>query len=273
MAGKITHMEKIEFLKDWAAFFRNINLNTFQDVFSYSEGEIVNKNKKRNVVEMTFTCGDETKTFFMKRFYSPHYKDMLFAFCNYGHLCTQAELEYKNAQFLLKNNIDTYHPACFGKQTCLGIEKSSFVITEKIKGQVLTEFISENFAGMSDDQKVTLLTALGKFVRKIHDAGISMPDLYLWHIFITNESPLENNKYDFAIIDLHRMSVHLNGINRVKNLGAFDFSMTDDYFDDDLRSVFMEAYVEDSRYSCKSLYAKVKRRSDVLNKRRRRPQY
>lgn len=266
-------MKKIKFIKDWGLFFQNANLSTFRDFISYSKGNIVNRNSKRDVVEMIIDSGDETKTFYMKRFFSPHYKDMLFAFCNYGHLCTQAELEYKNANFLLKHNIDTYHPACFGKQTSAGIEKASFVITEKIEGQVLTEFITENFATMSNDQKVALLTALGKFVRKIHDAKISMPDLYLWHIFITNPSPLENNKYDFAVIDLHRMSVHLNGIDRVKNLGAFDFSMNDKYFDDNLRKVFMKAYAKGRRFKHKSLYTKARRRSRVLNKRRRRPEY
>jgi tRNA A-37 threonylcarbamoyl transferase component Bud32 len=266
-------MKKIKFINDWAVFFKNANLNTFKDFISYSKGTSVNKNSKRDVVEMTIGSGDETKIFYMKRFFSPHYKDMLFAFCNFGRLCTQAELEYKNAKFLLDHDIDTYHPVCFGKHASCGIEKASFVITEKIKGQELTEFVTENFATMSSDQKVALLTALGKFVRKIHDAKISMLDLYLWHIFVTNPSPLENNEYDFAVIDLHRMSVHLNCIDRIKNLGAFDFSMTDKYFDDDLRKVFIKAYAKDSRFKHKSLYAKARRRSNLLNKRRRRPEY
>jgi len=265
-------MIKVKFTKGWAHVFKNSGLESFDDFFNYSTGRVINKNKKRDVVEMTLTVDGEQKEFFMKRFYKPHFKDTLFTLRNFGSFCTQAQLEYKNANLLLQNNIGTYYPACFGKNTCLFLEKASFLVTEKIRGQVLTDYVNNNFEKISDSQKTKLMTALGKFIRKIHDANFSMPDLYLWHIFITNP-PAETDDYDFAIIDLHRMSLNATKAEKIKNLGAFDFSMSEKYFSESLRQALLDAYTEGTKINKETLRAKIKKRSNVLKNRRRRPDY
>jgi len=267
-------MKKLQFAKDFAGFFDNTGLNSFDDFFNYSAGETINRNKKRDVIAITLGDGDEKKELFVKRFFSPHFKDMLFTLQNFGYICSQAKCEWNNANLLLENGIDTYRPVCFGSETVLGIEKKSFFVTEKIQGIVLTDFVSQHWEELSLSQKENIITSLAKLIRKAHDAKISLPDLYLWHIFITNPDIPDGN-YNYAIIDLHRMKINTSSTSEhIRNLGAFDFSLSEKYFDEHLRTLLLEAY-HSYNYPLKKevLLRKVKARSQQLTNRRRKPDY
>ena len=266
-------MEKIEFVNGWKDFFSKKKLKTFEDFILYTDGRIVNKNKKRDVVRMTFETDDGQRVFYMKRFYSPHYKDMIFAFMNHGQICSQAELEYKNARYLLDRRIETYRPVCFGSRSAYCLEKASFFVTEEIKGREVTDFIAENHQSMTEDQKNILIKAIAKFISKIHNSNISMSDLYLWHIFLINEKAAENGNYEFAVIDLHRMSVRLNLSKRARNLAAFNFSLNEKYFDDKLIKEFFDSYTGGLEINSKKLLSLVARRTEILKGRRRRVEY
>jgi hypothetical protein len=78
---------------------------------------MINRNKKRNVSILRLPSQEGQRVYFMKRFFSPHLKDMLFTVRNFGRLCSQAELELRNARILLDNGIETYHPVCWGVET------------------------------------------------------------------------------------------------------------------------------------------------------------
>jgi len=94
-------MEQVIFNDPWQSFFAARGLRCLHDFFAYADGPIINRNTKRNVTVMTLPDGDRTRTFYMKRFYDPHVKDMLFTLGNFGKLCSQAELEWHNAKTLL----------------------------------------------------------------------------------------------------------------------------------------------------------------------------
>ncbi len=98
-----------------------------------------------------------------------------------------------------------------------------------------------------------------------------MPDLYIWHIFMQPK----DDKCDFAVIDLHRMSANAAGNRwRIRNLGALDFSMISKYFDQGLRDTFFNAYFGDDFDADKAEFCrKVTNRSMILANRRRRPDY
>ena len=266
-----SHNVKIEFAEDISTLFRESGLTTFEDFFNYSAGKTINKNQKRDVLAFSLGAANEQRHFFMKRFFNPHYKDMLFTFRNFGRLCSQAACEWKNANTLLQNGIPTYIPVCCGEETRLYLEKKSFFVTEKLPGCCMTDYIGDNWPTLSRQNKEMLMTSLGRFVRKIHDARISMPDLYVWHIFMQPK----DDKCDFAVIDLHRMSANARGNRwRIRNLGALDFSMISKYFDQDLRDTFFNAYFGDDFDDDKASFCrKVTNRSMILANRRRRPDY
>ena len=210
-------MRTVQFAKNSSAIFEKAGLESFEDFFNYSEGVTINKNQKRDVVTFSLDDDDRRRHFFMKRFFNPHYKDILLTFRNFGRLCSQAACEWQNANTLLQSGIATYKPVCCGEETRLRLERKSFLITEKLPGCCLTDYIGDNWSTLGRDKKEKLTASLGRFVRKIHDARISMPDLYVWHIFMESEE----NRYDFAVIDLHRMSANARGNRRrIRNLGT-----------------------------------------------------
>lgn len=237
-------MKRIEFDPGHEKVFTQNGLNAFDDFIDYSKGQMINCNKKRNVSILHLPSQDVPRIYFMKRFFYPYFKDMLFTVRNFGRLCSQAELEFRNARILLNNGIETYHPVCWGVHTCCGIEQRSFFVTEKIHGQSLIEFLFEHWNTFNEARRETLIIAMAQLFRKLHQARLSLPDSYLWHLFL--DEPIDVAKpYKFAIIDLHRMMVNVSAPRHAAhNLGALLFSLPDEWFDLRLRNLFLNSYLE-----------------------------
>lgn len=261
-------VERIVFADSWQGVFAGFGLKSLDDFFTFPDAKIINENNKRQVCILTF--GDEPggKMFFLKRFHNPHLKDMLFTLRNSGSLCSQAAYEWRNANALLENGIATYKPVCFGEKTRCGLESKSFIATQELPAQALTDFVRENWQKLSAEQKERIITDLARFVRRIHDLNVSLPDLYLWHIFIKEDQSLQSR--EFAVIDLHRMKCNVTSRNqKLKNLGRLDHSMLDRYFNERLKRLFIESYAADNwDGDIAALVARVKKYSDRVSARR-----
>ncbi|HPS56201.1 MAG TPA: lipopolysaccharide kinase InaA family protein [Sedimentisphaerales bacterium] len=266
-------MEDVIFSESWKAYFEKSGLKTFNDFFKYDKGTVVDKNSRRDVTKFEITDGGDKKTFFMKRFYRPHIKDMIFSFLSLGKSHSQGQLEFNNASLLLKNNIETYRPVCFGHRVNFGIESESFFVTEEINGVCFTDWLAENYANMDDEQNEAVMASMADFVRRIHRAGVSMPDLYVWHLYMLN--PIDVNNLKWAVIDLHRMSCGVkNSDKKIRNLGSLDYSMLDKYFSRGMKKAFIKAYVKnDSLFSDVRITKKIKERSAHICKRRKKKEY
>ena len=264
-------MQRIVFADSWSDFFAEFDIKSFEDFFENLEAKTIGVNKKRNVVTFSLGPDSQKKKFFMKRFSHPHFKDMLFSWRNIGRPCSQARYEWENARLLLDNGIETYRPVCFGEKITYGIENSSFFITEELQSQCLTDFIRQNWTGFQQQQKEKIITGLAAFIRKIHDSNICLPDLYVWHIYITENA----GEYEYAVIDLHRMSRNVtNSRLKIKNLGRLHHSMLDSYFDEELKQLLVKSYAADGRDGdFKRLLSRVKKYSDVISARRKKVQY
>jgi len=261
-------VEKTVFTGSWQKFFTGLGLESFDDFFSFSQDKTINLNTKRDVSILTFGEGTDRKVFFRKRFFKPHFKDMLFAWRSFGSPISQAKLEWQNAKMLLENAIETYRPVCYGERTKLGLERKSFLITEKLPGKALSEFVSEKWPQLTQQQKEKIIVPLGRFIRKIHDARISLPDLYIWHVFI-KETP-DSDEYDFAVIDLHRMEHNVSSQNKlIKNLGRLHHSMVAKYFDNRLKELLIESYAgDDWQGGGAEFIRQVKKFSDAVSAKR-----
>jgi hypothetical protein len=237
-------MKTIEFDSRHEAVFTINGFKTFDDFIDCNKGQMINTNKKRNVIIFSLASQEGQRVYFMKRFFSPHFKDMLFTVRNFGRLCSQAELELSNALTLLNNVIETYHPICWGAETFCGIERRSFFVPEKIRGQSLIEFLFDHWKAFGMVQRERLIVELAAFFRKLHKARLSLPDSYLWHLFLVE--PIDVARpYKFAIIDLHRMMVNVSAPRHAAhNLGALLFSMPEEWFDLRLRNLFLYSYLE-----------------------------
>lgn len=237
-------MQRIEFDSAHEAIFGRNGLRTVDDFIGYGRGQTINRNEKRDVTVLRLETGDGPRVYFMKRFFSPHLKDMLFTVRNFGKLCSQAELEWRNAHTLLDSGIETYRPVAWGADTCCGIERRSFFITEKIDGRSLIEYLLEHWSGFDAAQQDKLVAGLARFFRQLHQAQLSLPDSYLWHLFVME--PIDPQQaYRFAIIDLHRMQINAAAAGHAaRNLGAFLFSLPDEWFDARLRELFIRSYLD-----------------------------
>ena len=173
----------------------------------------------------------------MKRFYQPHFKDMYRTVLVFGQILSQAGVEWANANILLKHGIETYRPVCYGFKRNYGLEKCSFFVTEKLHSQCLTDHIKANWQNMAMRQKHELIIAIAKVVRKIHDLGIDMPDLYMWHFFVSEN----DGQYEFALIDLHRMKKKRPSRNaQIRNVASLFYSMVDKYIDEERKKPLLK---------------------------------
>ena len=266
-------MERVVFADSWQSIFVEFGLSSFDDLFRFSGGKQINKNNKRDVNLLSFDIAAESKVFFIKRFHRPHFKDMLFTLRNFGRFVSQARAEWENTKLLFCNDIETYRPVCYGEQTRFGLESKSFIITEKLQGYALTDFVGQKWQFLKNEQKEKIIVGLAHFVRRIHNLNVSLPDLYLWHIFIKENPGL--GEWEFAVIDLHRMARNVTNQNQqIRNLGALDHSMLDKYFDDTIRRLFIESYAgRDWPGGVTKLAAKVKKRSRAISARRNQKEY
>lgn len=235
-------MEKVVFADLWQQVLADNGLKTFDDIYNCDNSRRINKNNKRNVSVLRLKTNDGEKKFFLKRFHDSHIKDILFVFMNTGKLLSQAAYEWDNIKRLAKIGIGAPTLVCFGEKLRLGIESKSFIITQELSGQCLTDFVSQNWAALAQSEKEKIITTLAKEIKKIHNAQISLPDLYVWHIFINKNT---NGDYTFSFIDLNRMKRNMwNRGEKKENLGRLLHSMLDKYFDKHLRRLLLETYTE-----------------------------
>jgi hypothetical protein len=264
--------ERVVFADDWQPVLAEAGLQSFDDFFEFRKPKVVPDSKRRVI---TITIGDD-KRLFLKCFRYSHLKDAIFALRNFGRLLSQAEVEWENAYLLLEIGVQAYKPVCCGVRTRWGLEKESFLVTEEVSGQCLTDFVGRNWATLSQQQREDVIVSLAKLIRRIHDAGIGLADLYLWHLFI-REKKVDNGKigYDFAVIDLHRMQHNIrNRARQIENLGRLNYSMLDEYFDERMRKLLIESYAGPDWPGNRSrLWATVQKHSAALLSRRNQKPY
>jgi len=261
-------MDRIVFADSWEHYFAQLGLKEFDDFYDYVDTTEVNKNHRRNVQRLTF-CGDtDCRTFFMKRFQNPHFKDMLAARRICGSRTTQAGVEWHNARHLLANHITTYEPVCMGERTRWGIERNSFFITRELEAICLRDFVIDNWRSLDRRQQENILMTVGKLVRALQKLDIAFPDLYIWHLFLHGKN-LSNN-CQLSIIDLHRMSAGVHSQRRkARDLSRLCWSMVPDYFDEDHKQLLLDTCLEAfSPSQRKGLKAVIERYEATLNRRK-----
>ncbi len=261
-------MEQIVFADGWEQVFKGGGLCSVADFFALVGDETVNRNNKRQVDRFTLGQGGEAKTFFIKRFFKPHFKDMIFSRLNFGRVYSQGQVEWENANLLLNIGIGTYRPVCFGQRMNWVIESRSFFVTEQLQSLCLADFVAEKWLVLERSEREKIISLLAKVFRRVHDAGINLADLYVWHIFISKTA---DGQYQFDIIDLHRMSRNVTNTKlQLENLGRFCHSMVDKYFDQSDRELLITAYAGvDYRGGVEELLETVKRFSAAVSTKRK----
>ena len=154
----------------------------------------------------------------------------------------KAKLEYRKLAEALRRNIATIQPIAYGV-TPSKFPGDSYLVTRTIADALpLSRFLSGPGAldVLSALKRTRLAVALGKFLARIHHAGLLHPDLHPGNILVR---PLEN-QFEFCLIDLHdaKLGGSLSPSASMRNLIIFNrwFSLRTNRTD---RLRFWRAYV------------------------------
>ncbi len=254
-------------------FFRKVGLASFDDFYDYPGGTRIGENQRRNVYRLTLGEGRDAKVLYIKRFKKPHLKDMLGASLNFGRLTSQAAVEWGNASLLLQNGIDTYKPACMGERTVCGLERKSFIITEQLKSTCLLDLVINKWHKLERKLQDKMVIAMAQLAAAAHKANISLQDLYIWHIFIDEDSLKDDCR--LSVIDLHRMLRNVKDPNKkIMDIAALYWSMSGDYFDDEYKDLLVTTYAAAGSAGGKEeILVSIRKRARILDSRRNLPNH
>jgi lipopolysaccharide kinase (Kdo/WaaP) family protein len=260
--------DAVIFSETWERYFHGLGLKTFDDFYEVTDGETINTNRRRNVQKIILGTGDDRHVFFMKRFHDPHLKDVIAAACRFGRPMSQARVEWENAHALLRGGFDTYRPVCFGQRTRWGFERSSFFITRQLEAVCLVDDVMDRWATRDRGDQDRMIKAMAHLAKRLHDGKISVPDLYVWHLFIWPVVP--DGPVQFSLIDLHRMMPKRRGASwKMKELTRLYWSLLSDFFDADHKSLLLDTYFADlSDRTKRSRFKAIQTYSAILDKRR-----
>jgi len=114
----------------------------------------------------------------------------------------KAKLEFTRAVELANRGIATIEPLAWGRFD-QAWPKGSFLITRALEGTMpLDEYLLDS-AGQRFSERNSLTRLLAVFIAKLHEAGVSHPDLHPGNLLVRQES----NGLQFFLIDVHDLEL------------------------------------------------------------------
>jgi hypothetical protein len=211
-----------------------LGLATLDDVKAFTGQPLKTHDGKRDVFRIEIPGAN----LFLKRNWRPHKKDGLASLVRHGTVWSVARREWENSLKLQRAGLHTAELVAFGEDCGPFWERFSFLITEAAPGRP----VSEAFVN---------LTSLAKEIRKMHDAGLFMPDLFTRHIFVDGDR--------FTFIDVARLD---NG-PAARDLAALNVTAPVRLIAAKQRLRFLEAYGDPK------LFRAIERRVRYLLRKRR----
>ncbi|HJX30809.1 MAG TPA: lipopolysaccharide kinase InaA family protein [Thermodesulfobacteriota bacterium] len=195
-----------------------------EDVLSYlgndnlSEDLLLKKTNTRLIVKSML--GDTGYPLIIKVFKRPHLSDQL----KYLVRCSRSHKEWKIGRALSQRNISTPTLVACGVSRRFGILKKDVVITREVTvAEPLIQWVEKNIIQkpLVLRERNEVISALGHFVRRVHDQGIFSKDFHQGNILIHAE---KNNPPLLYLIDLHAIQIkkELNLTERIKTLAQFN---------------------------------------------------
>jgi len=195
-----------------------------EDALSYlgndnlSEDLLLKKTNTRLIVKSKL--GDTGYPLIIKVFKRPHLTDQL----KYLFRSSRSHKEWKMGRVLSQRNISTPTLVACGVSRRFGLLKKDVVITREVTAtEPLIEWVEKNIIQkpLVLRERNEVISALGRFVRRIHDQGIFSKDFHQGNILIKTEPgtpPL------FYLIDLHaiRIKKEITRKERIKMLSQFN---------------------------------------------------
>lgn len=208
-----------------------LGLDSLARVMEFQGERLKEQRGRRDVLRVQAATDDGRKvTLFVKRMWKSYKKDGFRSLFTRGRVISKGRKEYENTQKVLRAGFAAPSLVAYGEDCGLARENCSFIITEEVRGQPLDEWLAEC---TSIKARRHLIAALGRWIAKLHDAGIAYPDIFSRHIFVHPKSDPAAESIDgepgFALIDLARLAPcrwPMANFWRVRDLAALNASLT-----------------------------------------------
>ena len=201
---------------------RQLGLDTMEGVKNFKGERIKNHKGQRDIQRFHAVlpgAGPTAGTYYLKRNWKPYKKDGLKSLLRRGEVWSQSRVEWENSMALQRAGIGIAQPIAFGEECNPLWEKFSFLITATARGEMtLDEFLRTN---TDTSERRLVFSALGREIRKMHEAGLASPDLFTRHIFVERRPAPQ-----FCLIDMARLDQRksLSTKLRARDLAALNIT-------------------------------------------------
>jgi tRNA A-37 threonylcarbamoyl transferase component Bud32 len=185
------------------------------------QGETIKAHGKGRRDILRIQTYDETGAplvLYLKRTWRAYTKDGLRTLLRHGRVHSISWQEWENSLSLHQAGLKTAPLVAYGEDCGWLRERFSFLITESVEGEgTLEQFLQECH---HPEHRHRVLDALARSIRKMHEAGLAMPDLFTRHIFLD----LPGDQPVFYFIDMARLDRRAGGSvsGRVRDLAALN---------------------------------------------------
>lgn len=199
-----------------------LGLSTLDEVRAFRGDPVRARGEGRRDILRIETC-DATGgplVLFLKRTWRAHQKDGLRCLLQHGKVWSIARQEWENSRCLQRAELRTAPLVAYGEECGWWCEHFSFLITESVEGEgTLEQFLREC---INPCRRRTVLDALARKIRKMHNAGLAMPDLFGRHIFLE----LAGAEPEFSFIDVARLNQRTGAwrSRRARDLAALNIT-------------------------------------------------
>lgn len=242
---KFIKISKTSFIdSDYKGAFSELGLTSIDTVFSFNAGRNLAKNNlARYRTRLEFEIKSPAVTVFLKRYDKPPISAQLRSWFAAHRRLSFAAFSFISAHELSTVGINTPKTLFYGEQWGTFFEKRSFIITEKIpNAESLERKLPDCFDGPATVDNLKLrriyIAQLASFIRKFHNTDYRHRDLYLSHIFHSDNG-------GFYLIDLARAfkPIVLRRRFRIKDIAQLYYSAPSRYFSRTDRLRFYFSYI------------------------------
>ena len=242
---KFTRISKSYFIdSDYKEGFSELGLTSIDAVFSFNTGRnLSKKNLARYRTRLEFEIKSPAVTVFLKRYDKPPVSVQLRSWLAVHRRLSCAAFSVNSANELTAAGINTPKTLFYGEQWGTFFEKRSFIITEKIpNAESLERKLPDCFDDPTTVNKLKLrrnfIAQLASFIGKFHGTDYRHRDLYLSHVFYSDNG-------DFYLIDLARAfkPIFLRRRFRTKDIAQLYYSAPARYFSRTDRLRFYFGYI------------------------------
>lgn len=186
---------------DWHEPLRQLGLTSFDAVFSFQAGQSLAKPNLSAFRSRLRIEVPERRAIYLKRYNHPPISRQIAGWLQWGRRLSCADLDRIPADWLARIGIQTPKIIACGTRWGRVFEKQSFIMTEEIAGTSLEKRLPACLTDVNPLQdpapRREILDRLADWVAVFHQNGFCHRDLYLSHIFLTDEN-------QWVLIDLHR---------------------------------------------------------------------